>query len=164
MVRYCGQSDDFACGPIALGNALKYFGLLRSFTKERKNLLKAVNCNRHMGGTQPDDFESGIRVLPYNWSVVLIRPTSKGAFDKLLSDGWGAIVRFTWAKWSTTHYAFFEPRQQIKYFNSWYSTANFWGGTTARKFVSNEDVEKNLFKTTHDELYVWFVKGRSYVD
>ena len=156
-MRYCGQSDDFACGPIAAGNALKYFELLRSFSRVRADYLKRFKCNKFTSGTSPANFHRGIVGIDENLVVIKrIRPTRK-TFDEMLGDGYGAIVRFAWPKWETYHYAFFEPKESK---SAWYVTANFWGGSTALKRLGNKDVKENLFGKTHKDLVVWFVRKR----
>jgi len=159
-MRYCGQSDDFACGPIAAGNALKHFELLRSFSRVRVDFLKRFKCNRFSQGTNPIDFNNGIKNINENLIVIKRMHPSKEIFDSMLAKGYGAIVRFEWAKWNTCHYAFFEPRNKTGILRTWYRTANFWGGSIAMKLVSNCDVKLNLFKTTHKSLWVWFVRKR----
>lgn len=159
-VRYCKQSNDYACGPIAAGNALKFLGLINGFSKLRKLYIGLLGCDRRRGGTTPESFNKGIRRLHPDLVVIKRNSPSRKYFDTMLRDGYGAIVRFEWCEYEDIcHYAFFEPRSKVDEKRKLYMTANFHGGGAARKYVDNDDM-KNLFGKTHRELKVWFVRRR----
>lgn len=50
-IRYIRQRDKFSCFPIAVGNALKYYGYSFSYRKEQNILKEIFGTNKDEGGT-----------------------------------------------------------------------------------------------------------------
>jgi hypothetical protein len=90
-MRYLKQQDQYSCGPVAIANAMKWYGSKERAKDLRKRFIPICKCMSDIG-THIPYFEEGIVKAKFHLIDRIERPKIKD-LDEYLSKGWIAILR-----------------------------------------------------------------------
>jgi len=92
MPRFVVQRDDFRCGPIAVLNALKWYGLPATKKKHLRLLTEACDCHREFGTYWADMHRAITHYYPGSCQYVDF--PSIGQLSDHVFDGGAFILRY----------------------------------------------------------------------
>ena len=153
MIRYLRQRDNYNCGPVAIINALKFFGE-RATQKDISRIAKIVNC-KSPHGTSPKNMNKGINKI---FKCEKMEDPTMRDIDQILLNGNPVILNYliqeNGERWG--HYIFI-PRRETDGFiiinENKNRTVDLVNRTTISKWLK---LKKNKI---HTYPRIWILKG-----
>jgi hypothetical protein len=142
MTRYTKQYDQRSCGAAVLVNALKWDGHNISWKRDKAKANKAVNATKN--GTYPHDLYNTLK-RHFKERFCKEAVSSMKELDKSIDDGYSAIIRHKWPKWSGQnlygrgHYIFIDGRTECGYY-----VVNLKAAGKARQWIHRKTMRKLL--------------------
>jgi len=154
MVRYAQQNDNYSCGPTAVINALKHFGLPCSYREEKNHVSYLCGCEPPHG-TGLHGLDRGLRAIGAGvFDVLYKRKLSIKQMETHLKNGGAIVIRFYWET-DSAHYALITKcSKNGKYFY----LVNSYRGTAVRRF-SRERFKKEILRFRRD-VRCWLLKNQ----
>jgi hypothetical protein len=160
-MRYLKQRDKYSCGPIAIANAIKWYGGKERAKDLRKHFISVCECSPNHGASVEMIHKAILEESGFHCICPIVQPKIED-LDKYLNNGWVAIlVIYYFLDGAYGSHAFLCTRSTPKM----YEVIN-WG--SRRKTVSK--ISKHAMKKDLDFNYrsffslhypvAWFIKGK----